>query len=164
VTDGIVSAINYGPTAIPSNGYVIYFRGEPRVAFHFWVGRRATYTITAENGSGIGDFANARQAIGGGPQLLVEGMEFSDPRAEGFTDPKIFRAGKRSMVGISQDQSELIFAVADGTLDEDAHIMKTLGAYDAMNLDGGASTGLWANGKYLVSPGRQINNALVLTR
>ncbi|HUA08392.1 MAG TPA: phosphodiester glycosidase family protein [Candidatus Acidoferrales bacterium] len=164
VTGGAVSQINYGPTVIPRDGYVIYFRGEPRVAFHFWVGRRVSYTITAEDGSGIGDFAKAWQAIGGGPQLLVEGMEFADPRAEGFKDPKIFRAGTRSMVGISEDQSELIFAVADGTLDEDAHIMKTLGAYDAMNLDGGASSGLWANGKYLVSPGRRINNALVLTR
>jgi hypothetical protein len=163
VTDGVVSQINYGSTRIPSDGYVIYFHGEWPVASRFWVGRRASYTVRAEDGSAPG-IANAWEAIGGGPQLLVEGMEFANPAAEGFHDPKVFRSGRRAMVGVSQDQSELIFAVADGSLDQCAHIMKKLGAYDAMNLDGGASTGLWANGKYLVSPGRQINNALILTR
>jgi Phosphodiester glycosidase len=163
VEGGVVSKINYGSTTIPRDGFVIYFHGEPAVAFRFWVGRRASYVVTSEHGWDLGDFANAWEAIGGGPQLLVEGEEFADPRAEGFRDPKVLRAGTRSMVGISEDQSELIFAVATGSLSECAHIMKTLGAYDAMNLDGGASTGLWANGKYLVAPHRQINNALVLT-
>jgi hypothetical protein len=164
VEGGVVSKINYGSTTIPRDGFVIYFRGEPSVAFRFWVGRRASYVVKSESTAAVDGFGKAWQAIGGGPQLLVEGEEFADPRAEGFTDPKIFRSGKRSMVGVSQDESELIFAVADGSLMEDAHIMKILGAYDAMNLDGGASTGLWANGKYLVAPGRRINNALVLTK
>jgi len=164
VTDGVVTKINYDSTEIPRDGYVIYFRGEYRVASRFWVGRRASYTVTTEDGYGTGDFANAQQAIGGGPQILVEGMESVDPAAEGFTDPKILHTGTRSMIGVSQDQSELIFAVARCSLDQCAHVMKRLGAYDAMNLDGGASTGLWADGHYLVSPGRQINNALVLTK
>jgi hypothetical protein len=164
VTDGYVTAIDDGPTAIPNDGYVIYFRGEERVAAHFRVGRRVGYAVTAPDGSALGDFAHAQQAIGGGPQVLVEGEIQADPTAEGFTDPKIFRSGKRSIVGVSQDQSEVILAVADCALDECARIMRSLGAYDAMELDGGASTGLWANGKYVVSPGRQINNALVLTR
>lgn len=162
VTDGIVTQITDRSTRIPINGYVIYFRGEYDVASRFALGRRVSYSISAEDGSKP-DIANAWEAIGGGPQLLVEGIEFANPAAEGFKDPKIFRPGKRAMIGISQDQSELIFAVASGSLDQCAHIMKKLGAYDAMNLDGGASTGLWANGKYLVSPGREINNALVLT-
>ena len=162
VTDGVVTQISYKSTRIPINGYVIYFRGEYDVASRFWLGRHVAYSISAEDGSKP-DIANAWQAIGGGPQLLVEGMEFANPAAEGFKDPKIFAPGKRAMIGFSRDESELIFAVASGSLDQCAHVMKKLGAYDAMNLDGGASTGLWANGKYLVSPGRQINNALVLT-
>jgi hypothetical protein len=164
VEGGVVSKINYGSTTIPRDGFVIYFRGEPSVAFRFWVGRRASYVVTSEHGWDLGDFADAWEAVGGGPQLLVEGREFSDARAEGFRDPKIFRSCRRAMVGISEDQSELIFAIANASLGEGAHIMKTLGAYDAMNLDGGASAGLWANGKYLVTPGRRINNALLLTQ
>jgi Phosphodiester glycosidase len=164
VTDGYVSAINDGPTQIPNDGYVIYFRGETRVADHFRIGRRVGYAVTAPDGSPLGDFANAREAIGGGPQLLVTGDIATNPAAEGFTDPKIFHTGKRSLVGVSQDQSEVIFAVADCAPVECARIMQGLGAYDAMELDGGASSGLWANGHYLVNPGREINNALVLTK
>lgn len=40
--------------------------------------------------------------------------------------------------------------------------MKKAGAYQAMNLDGGASSGLYYNGKYLTTPGRKISNALVV--
>jgi exopolysaccharide biosynthesis protein len=40
--------------------------------------------------------------------------------------------------------------------------MKDLGAVEAMNLDDNASSGLVCNGKYLVQPGRQVANALVL--
>ncbi len=164
VTDGIVTDIAQASTRIPSDGYVIYFRGESRVASHFWIGRRVSYSVTAGDGTPLGDFANAWQAIGGGPQLLVEGAIFANPAAEGFHDRKVYGSGERSMVGFSQDQSELIFAVADGTPVECARIMKRLGAYDAMGLDGGASSGLWANGKYVVAPGREINNALLVTR
>jgi hypothetical protein len=160
VTDGVVSAINWRSTSIPRNGYVIYFRGEWSVAFRFWKGRHVAYTVKAATPG----FIHAWQAIGGGPQLLLAGDEFVNPRAEGFHDPKMFGSGKRSMVGVNAAQTSLIFAVAYGSLSQCAHIMKELGAYNAMSLDGGASSALWANGHYLVSPGRRINNALVLTR
>jgi hypothetical protein len=162
VTDGIVTAIARGPMRIPPNGYVIYFRGEERVASHFAIGRRATYTVTQANGSPLGDLSNAYEILGGGPQLLAAGFDVANPTAEGFSDPKVFGAGERSLVGISRDQSEVIVAVTDGTLNECARIMQHLGAWNAMNLDGGASSALWASGRYLVSPGRPINNALII--
>ena len=43
-----------------------------------------------------------------------------------------------------------------------AGVMKALGAYQAMNLDSGASSGLWVRGKYLSTPGRLISNALLM--
>lgn len=164
VTNGIVTAIGNGSTRIPPNGFVIYFRGEARVASHFWIGRRAQYVVTRADGSPLGDFADAQEAIGGGPQLLAAGRIIADPAEEGFTDPKVFSDGERSMVGVSRDQSELIMAVTDCGLRECARIMQRLGAFDAMNLDGGASSGLWANGHYVVAPGREINNALLLVK
>jgi exopolysaccharide biosynthesis protein len=39
--------------------------------------------------------------------------------------------------------------------------MEKLGAQQAMNLDGGASSGLYANGKMLTAPGRKLSNALI---
>jgi exopolysaccharide biosynthesis protein len=66
------------------------------------------------------------------------------------------------MVGISRDGRELILAVSDGTLAESAAIMLRLGAYQAMNLDSNASSGLWVRGRYLRAPGRLLNNALLI--
>lgn len=40
--------------------------------------------------------------------------------------------------------------------------MKQLGAVDAMNSDGGASSGLYANGKYITAPGRDIAVGLLV--
>jgi len=39
--------------------------------------------------------------------------------------------------------------------------MKQLNAYNAMNLDGGASSGLWFKGSYIRKPGRLLSNALI---
>ena len=40
--------------------------------------------------------------------------------------------------------------------------MKALGCRDAMNLDGGASSGLFHHDAYLTKPGRDIANALLV--
>jgi len=40
--------------------------------------------------------------------------------------------------------------------------MQTLGCRDAMNLDGGASSGLFLRDAYLTKPGRDISNALLV--
>ncbi|MGH2372803.1 MAG: phosphodiester glycosidase family protein [bacterium] len=45
-----------------------------------------------------------------------------------------------------------------------ARLMRVLGAHDAMNLDGGASSGLWVEGRYLTAPGRDVSHALVIVR
>jgi len=45
-----------------------------------------------------------------------------------------------------------------------ATIMQKLGAYNAMNIDGGASSGLYYKGKLLTIPGRDLSNALVVIR
>jgi len=37
--------------------------------------------------------------------------------------------------------------------------MQKLGAYNAMNIDGGASSGLYYKGKLLTIPGRDLSNA-----
>jgi exopolysaccharide biosynthesis protein len=66
------------------------------------------------------------------------------------------------MIGTSRDGRSLILAVSSGTLADCARIMRRLGAYQAMNLDSNASSGLWFNGSYLREPGRPLNNALLI--
>lgn len=162
VADGVVTAINTSSTIIPRNGYVVYFRGEAKAAAHFAVGRRAEFRIVRGDGLPLGAFAYAREAIGCGPRLLTGGHVTVDPAAEGFRDPKILTASAaRSAVGLTRD-GRLILATSAGTIREMAGVMLRLGASDAMAFDGGASSGLWYRGRYLTTPGRLINNALLI--
>ncbi len=162
VEKGFVTQISTRPLAIPSDGYTIYIRSEPEIASRFRIGERVQYRIVRGNALSLGDFADAQQAIGGGPRLLVNGRVALDPSAEGFHDPRLFRACARSAVGVTRNSRELILATATGTLHQMARIMRSLGAYQAMNLDGGASSGLWALGRYVRAPQRMLNNALLI--
>jgi exopolysaccharide biosynthesis protein len=111
----------------------------------------------------MGAFAGAREAIGCGPRLVTDGFVTVDPSAEGFHDPKILSASaERSAVGLTGD-GRMLFVATSGTIRDLADVMRDLGARDAMAFDGGASTGLWLRGKSLVTPGRLINNALLVT-
>lgn len=104
-----------------------------------------------------------QEAIQIGPRLITNGEVSLNPLTEGFTSHKILSSpGARSAIGILKNR-QLIFVTTSGaTVEHLASIMKRLGAIDAMNLDGGASSGLYANGKYLTTPGRNIAIALVV--
>jgi exopolysaccharide biosynthesis protein len=86
-----------------------------------------------------------------------------DPVSEGFSSEKILTYSMaRSAVGVTKDNKLLLVTVNSATIGELAEIMKSLGAYNAMNLDGGASSGLYYKGSYLTTPGRELSNALVI--
>lgn len=102
-------------------------------------------------------------ALQAGPRLLVNGAVALNVAAEGFKDPKIQTGGgARSALGITRDHKLILLTSGGATIRQLAEIMKQAGAYQAMNLDGGASSGLYYNGKYLTAPGRLISNALVV--
>lgn len=102
-------------------------------------------------------------ALQAGPRLLVNGKVAVDVTAEGFRDPKIRTGGgARSALGLTRDHKLILLTTSGATISQLAQIMKQAGAYQAMNLDGGASSGLYYNGKYLTTPGRLISNALVI--
>ncbi|WP_235775568.1 MULTISPECIES: phosphodiester glycosidase family protein [Paenibacillus] len=108
-----------------------------------------------------GEFDGGLQA---GPRLLVDGKVSLNVTAEGFRDPKILTGGgARSALGLTKDHKLLLVTVPGATIPQLAEIMKQAGAYQAMNLDGGASSGLYAGGQYLTTPGRLISNALVVS-
>ena len=43
-------------------------------------------------------------------------------------------------------------------------MLQALGARDAMNLDGGGSIAMWIGGNYILGPGRQLPNAILLMK
>lgn len=98
-----------------------------------------------------------------GPRLLTHGKVTLDVVKEGFRDPKILTdGGARSALGLTRDHKLILMTTSGATIPQLAEIMKQAGAYQAMNLDGGASSGLYYNGKYITTPGRKISNAIVI--
>jgi Phosphodiester glycosidase len=100
------------------------------------------------------------QAVGGGPQLLPK----NTAQQEGFTDyakGKLIRdaigghqPNARTAIGLKPDGSVVWVMVAQTkvarsgmTLDELTGLMKRLGVTSALNLDGGTSSSLYAQGK-----------------
>lgn len=116
--------------------------------------------LTAELG---GDFwAKAESVVGAGPLLVRDGVKAIDLAKEAFYEAKITtNSAARSAAGISAD-GHLIFITTTATLHELADIMIQLGATSATNLDGGASSGMYYNGKMIRTPGRAISNAIVI--
>ena len=110
-------------------------------------------------------WSSVTEAIGCGPMLVKNGAISVNPQAEGYSEDKILTmAAQRSAVGINAKREILLLTCKKATIRDLAYVMKALGCVDAMNLDGGASSGLWIKGKYLTRPGRLLSNALLLVK
>lgn len=71
--------------------------------------------------------------------------------------------GTRGAIGMGGEN--LYLAVITGaTVEEAAYVMRTLGVKHALNLDGGGSSAMYIDGRYVVGPGRSLPSAVVLTR
>ncbi|WP_249436101.1 phosphodiester glycosidase family protein [Paenibacillus sp. Marseille-Q4541] len=149
---------------IPKDGYVLVFTGtEEKMADKFKTGAYVDYNITynTESGKKI-DWDDVHTAIGAGPRLVTNGKLSVNPASEGFSSSKILTdSGARSGIAIKKDGSIMLATVSGATIKQWGSIMVELGAYQAMNMDGGASSGLYANGRTITSPGRLISNGLV---
>lgn len=106
---------------------------------------------------------DVQEALQVGPRLVTNGTVTVNPQLEGFSSYKILSsAGARSGLGILKNRQVVFVTTSGATVQQLASIMKQLGAVDAMNLDGGASSGLLVNNRYLTTPGRLIAVALLV--
>ena len=130
----------------------------------------------------IPDVRGARTAISGGPVLVHEGQkqDFRNvPKAAGptaqYSYDSMFQQHPRSALGWS-DKYFFLMEV-DGRqpglsvgmkLEEVADYLMKQGCQEVMNLDGGGSATLWANGRVMNSPcdrvERPIANSLIVMR
>ncbi|WPP40221.1 phosphodiester glycosidase family protein [Paenibacillus hunanensis] len=160
----VVLKKNNANSTIPSDGYVIVFSGDMKsMADRFVIGSKVTMDIRYTNIDGKAiPWENVVTAVGAGPRLVTDGKLALNAAAEGFQDPKILNAaGARSGIAIMSDGSVMIATVPGATMKQWAAVMQKLGAVQAMNLDGGASSGMLAGGKVVTSPGRLLSNTLV---
>lgn len=154
VIDGVVTALteNSNNTAIPENGYVL--RVDPKInnffAENFKVGDKAEISLE------IFPSGKIENAIGGGTVLCSNG------KIHKFTN-EITGKHPRTAAGVSEDGKTLFLVTVEGresntpgmTQTELANLMLSIGAYTAINFDGGGSTEMVARDK---SGGTQIVN------
>jgi hypothetical protein len=100
-------------------------------------------TLQSRPNSAVGDQPNV---LGGGPLLLQNGRVVLNGSAEGFSSGFMAQGAPRTVVG--SDGRQLWLITLQGvnnpgpTLMETALLMRQEGLQDALNLDGGSSTGL----------------------
>ena len=68
--------------------------------------------------------------------------------------------GTKSGVGFGKDNIYLVVAY-NADMEDFAEIFKTLGATNALNMDGGGGAALYHNGGYRAGPGRNLPNAII---
>ncbi|MGK4584372.1 phosphodiester glycosidase family protein [Kitasatospora sp. HPMI-4] len=140
-------------------------------------------TVTDGRGRQVG-FGPDDYVIAGGPKLLTRGAQDIRPVADGLVhpgDPSYFygwgiRRNPRTAIGTDR-AGRIILLQADGrepgysqglSLDEEARVLHALGATEAMNLDGGGSSAMYAAGTGLVgrpsdpAGERAVGNALLV--
>ncbi|MCT4632907.1 MAG: phosphodiester glycosidase family protein [Firmicutes bacterium] len=166
--DKITRIVKDQSLKIPQDGYVVNLFGvlgadEKEVYDRFQVGYPFEYSTILTPERGDLEFWNSIETgIGAGPALILDGKKDIDFDSEKFYEAKIkTNSAARSAIGYRSD-GKLILIVTTSTIDELAEIMLSLGCYEAMNLDGGASSGLWYDGEYIRKPGRDISNALLI--
>jgi Phosphodiester glycosidase len=159
VRGGVVESVGR-PRAgrIPAGGFVLSGSGD---AAEFLRGSLEAGTAAdIELGMGEG------QALvtGGGPRLLVRGRVAVAATAEGFAPLSApgFVASRhpRTLAGVKRDGTLLLVTVdgrrpgwsAGVTLPEAARVMRSLGARNALNLDGGGSSGMVVRGELVSRP------------
>ena len=101
-------------------------------------------------------------AIANYPGLMQDGTVIvaSEPRLE---EAQRTVRGTRGGLGFNREKFFLVIA-KNATVPELAEVMKSLGADNALNLDGGGSAALLYGGVYKVGPGRLLPNAIVFVR
>ena len=166
-------------SAIPVNGAVLaaYGAGSRLTEVqHMAEGDTIRVLITTLPRTGVGAPV---LLIGGWPRILRDGRDVAidAPTVEGTISRNAEARHPRSAIGFSRDSTTLFLLVVDGrsqksvgmTLVELAALMRRLGAWQAMNFDGGGSTTMVIDGAVVNTPSdqtgeREVGNALLVIR
>jgi len=120
------------------------------------------------NGSNSKGYEKSSEYGGGGvsagisnfPTLVSGGNIVVD---SGDIDAFQSSKGTRGAIGLDDNNIYLAYVTRASVIDV-AYVMKALGAKSALNLDGGGSSAMYVNGRYVVEPGRPLPNAILLVK
>jgi len=172
VQNGVIKdVVWFGDVSIPNNGYLILMKGvyiNDNKIENFLINREIWYDYDFFDNYGNNLnylLKDSYLAIGCGPVLVMNGKVDFNPVLEEFENEKILSLkGQRSAIGVKNDGTLILVTCPNITVSKLAEVMKYLDCYYAMNLDGGASSALYLNGKYITYPGRLLNNVVVFVR
>ena len=154
----VTSLRGSGGTRIPPGGHVLSGSGDAGRFLREAAppGAEPAIGLSLSAGGRLLSPASYEAVVGGGPRLLRRGRILIGSAAEGFAPAGAFSffqsfvAGRnpRSLAGVRSDGSVLLVTVdgrrpgwsAGVSLLEAARVMRSLGAREALNLDGGGST------------------------
>ena len=176
VRRGAVSATS--GSAIPTNGAVLSAYGNgSRVKEVQAMAEGDTVKILLTTLPRLAGGAAPAMVIGGWPRILRDGEDVAALSAtlEGTISRNAEIRNPRTALGVSRDASTLYLLTVDGrsqtsvgvTLVELAAIMRRLGAWQAMNFDGGGSTAMVIGAKVVNATSdtggeREVGNALAI--
>ena len=138
------------------------FRGFVGTAVAITEGNIVSFVPTRYKDTSV-DWSLFHTVIRGGPRLVEKGRVNMAVRNEGFRTLTISRRRTRTAVGLTRDNRIQFVAVRQGiTLWELAKVMRHIGAYHAVALDGGSSTAMYFSGRYVARPARGLTNVLMI--
>ncbi len=159
VKDGkrvVTSAIGSVFLLRKSENYVYAFNGDTLM-----LKRHMQATIETGTKGIAANLDGAVCALRGGPLLLKSGQIVLDYNREGFRDPGLFGARTRMIVAKdSANRLMLISVQTPVTFEKSARIMQKIGCIDAICMDGGTSSAMYFNGRYIRYPGRALTNVI----
>lgn len=110
------------------------------------------------------DWDGYRTALAAGPMLVCDGRPAVNPEADGFSRASRALRAPRSVIGQTRNNKLLLAVIEEPvTLRQTAEIAHRLGAVDAMNLDGGGSCALYADGRTIITPAARMSTVLLVT-
>jgi hypothetical protein len=172
----IVTVVDTGTVAIPPNGFVISTGSSIDQLAAVQPGDTITllYMLTPQPADPV------RDVITGTPRLVRDGKAAPEYSIEGSHAQRFVQGElSRTAVGISLHGDTLFLATVDSpdraagttgmTLAQIAGFMQAIGAYQAMNFDGGGSATMVIGGETISRQGgrpfnRRVSNALVVVK
>lgn len=154
-----VSAVDSGTVDAPENGFVVSYGLDTPYDYRISVGDTIDLLIET-NVMRDKVFVDGLSAT---PRLVRKGRALHEAQTEGSRSRRfIYHRLPRTAIGVNKEKNRVIFAAIESgkrtentngaSLQDAAEIMLALGAYDAMNLDGGGSSCMTLGSGNLLSP------------
>ena len=174
IQNGVVSQVLTGGSVTLTQGQQLLVFNAAAAASHAgWsllpaVGSTVTVStkLTAKGG---GDWSGMTSIAGGGRMLVYNGAVVSADASFNATldgDPKQSATGValRSFIAVTGD-GQLLMGTVSSSFNQIAAYLQSVGAVNAVSLDGGASSMLYEGGTGFVTPaGRELASAIVIVK